>query len=201
MTAPGPLVSTGVRVDEPTRGASFGSVGRAPRPGPAVPAGPGAGDRSLGSLRAGACRRSDPDRKSIRNQSILWLLEFRIFRRARESAGAPPSVPRPGLPPRQVAGATVLRVAVRLSACVSGFWWLWCTCPSVCLPACLPVYLSALLYACLPACLSVCSTVCLPACLSICLLACLSACLSVCLSACLPVYLSVGLFVCLSGAI
>jgi hypothetical protein len=70
---------------------------------------------------------------------------------------------------------------------------------SVCLFACMHVYMSVCLsvyqLVCMPVCMSVCLSACLPVCLSACLTFCLSACLPVCLSVCLSV---VCLSVCLS---
>ena len=74
-------------------------------------------------------------------------------------------------------------------------------CLSICLSACMPVYMSIWLYACLYVYLSVCLSACLyvylPVCLSICLSACMPVYMSICLYACLPVYMSICLYACL----
>ena len=68
-----------------------------------------------------------------------------------------------------------------------------------CLPACLCLSISGVLFVSPSMRPSVCSSFCfLSACLPACLPVCLSPCLSVCLSPCLPVCLSVSMSVCLS---
>jgi hypothetical protein len=105
------------------------------------------------------------------------------------------------LRPKRFCGMGLLSVC--LSACLSVYI-------SVCLSDCLSVYISVCLTVCpyiyLSVCLSVCPSVrlyvCLSVCLSVRLYVCLSVrpfiCLSVCLSVCPPVCLSVCLSVCMS---